>query len=174
MASHNNHHSAPKAKRRDLIVEKAGNELVVYDLERVRAHCLNEAASQIWQLCNGKRTAEQIAARMTIDLDSTSRLIVVRDTIAQLERLGLVEDADSNVIRMSRRDLARKIGIGIAAGLALPLITSIVAPSPANAASCAKTGQSCATLPCCLTGALKFCCSSGSHAGTCQHLGGCT
>ena len=167
MASQNKHYSAPKAKRRDLIVEKAGNELVVYDLERVRAHCLNEAAAQIWHLCDGKRTVEQIAARMTIDLDAGARLIVVRDTIARLDRLGLVEDADPNVIRMSRRELTRKIGIGLAAGLALPLITSIVAPSPANATSCVKTGKSCVSLPCCL--GHGTCCTSGTHVGTCQH-----
>jgi hypothetical protein len=167
MASQNNHRSAPKAKRRDLLVEKAGKELVVYDLERVRAHCLNEAATQIWHLCNGNRTAEQIAARMTMDLDTPSRLIVVRDTIARLERLGLVEDADPNVLRMSRRELTRKIGIGIAAGLALPLITSIVAPSPANAASCGRTGADCPPLSCCTP---RFCCPNGrcsNHNGNC-------
>jgi len=167
MASQKNRQSAPKARHNDLIVEKAGNETVVYDLERVRAHCLNESATEIWHLCDGKRTVEQIAERLPLDLNAASRATVVRDAIARLERLGLVEKTGWQNISISRRELARKIGIGIAASVALPVITSIVAPSPANAASCVKTGKSCLGVPCCA--GHGTCCSSGSQINTCRH-----
>lgn len=137
----------PKAKREDLMVEEAGGELIVYDLKRHRVHCLNAAAVRVWRLCTGRRTVAELAAKLESALEPAARETVVGDAIAQFERLGLVEPSDSVAPRrMSRRELVRKIGIGaLAAGVVLPLVTSIVAPTPAYAQSCRANGTPCAT-----------------------------
>ncbi len=147
MASQEAQQWRPKARREGLLVEKAGSELVVYNLERHRVHCLNDTAARLWALCTGRRTVEQISAQLEIALDPASQDAIVRNGIVELERLGLVEAAECAAqAELSRRELVRKIGIGaLAVGVALPLISSIVAPTPAYAASCAGLGRSCGT-----------------------------
>jgi hypothetical protein len=95
---------------------------------------------------------DEIAAKVESALEPAARETVVRDTVAQFERLGLVEPSDRVTPKMSRRELVRKIGIGaLAAGVVLPLVTSIAAPAAAQMASCRRIGQSCNTqnLRCC-------------------------
>ncbi|HXW89545.1 MAG TPA: PqqD family protein [Terriglobales bacterium] len=126
----------PKAiKREDWFFEETGGEMLVYNLERHRVHCLNDNAVLIWKLCTGRRTVSQIAAELPMALHPRSRELVVRNTIGQLARLGLIE-ANDDVPKISRRELAKRIGIGTAAAVALPLVTTIVAPTPVYAASC--------------------------------------
>jgi hypothetical protein len=156
----------PKAKREGLLVEEIDGEVLVYNLERHRAHCLNDTAVRVWNLCTGKRTVEQIASELNIALDPASRIGVVRDTVARFERLGLVETAEGATPSMSRRKFVQRVGIGVAAGVALPLVTSIVAPTPAYAASGLANGKACTTSAQC---ASKCCCNdnSGGNSGKC-------
>ena len=141
MASQNSSPWRPKAiKREDWFFEETGGEMLVYNLERHRVHCLNDTAVRIWKLCTGKRTINQIAAELPMALHPRSRELVVRNAIGQLARLGLIE-ANDDAPNISRRALAKRIGIGAAAAVALPLVTTIVAPTPAYAQNC--TGISC-------------------------------
>jgi hypothetical protein len=141
----------PRARHERLIVEEAAGEKLVYDLERHRVHCLNGLAARIWAMCTGDNTVAQIAAKVELGLNEESRDLVVHDTITDLGRLGLIEGTKKPAAKLSRRELVRKIGIGaLAAGVVLPLVTSIVAPTPAYAQSCAGLLQSC--------GDDRFCC----------------
>jgi hypothetical protein len=45
----------PLAKTSELVVKKVGEELLVYDLARHKAHALNRIASAIWRACDGQR-----------------------------------------------------------------------------------------------------------------------
>jgi hypothetical protein len=58
---------------------------------------------------------------------------------------------------VTRRELIRRLGLAAAASL--PLVTSIVAPTPAQAASCLPSGQPC-------TSSLQ-CCSAVCAGGAC-------
>jgi hypothetical protein len=49
-------------RRPDYRLEKLGNETLLYHPTRAQALCLNETASLIWGLCDGKRTAAEIVA----------------------------------------------------------------------------------------------------------------
>ena len=147
MASQRSSPWRPKAiKREDWFFEETGGEMLVYNLERHRVHCLNDTAVRIWKLCTGRRTINQIAAELPMALHPRSRELVVRNAIGQLTRLGLIE-ANDDAPNISRRELAKRIGIGAAAAVALPLVTTIVAPTPAYAANC--TGTPCSPMnPC--------------------------
>ena len=57
----------PRSRTEGLVMRQVGEELLVYDLERHRAHCLNRAAAIVWGECNGVRTIEEIAEHVGID-----------------------------------------------------------------------------------------------------------
>src|SRR5258708_15323808 len=64
----------PKARKKQLLVEPADLGLVVYDLDRHDAHSLNGAAATIWKSCDGRRTVEEIADRLDLDLEPNARV----------------------------------------------------------------------------------------------------
>jgi hypothetical protein len=53
--------AAPIARQRGLVVKAVGEEVLVYDLERYRAHRLNEAAAVVWRLSDGTRTTREVS-----------------------------------------------------------------------------------------------------------------
>ena len=150
----------PVARRRGLVVKEVCHEVLVYDTESDRAHCLNEAAAQVWKLCDGRRDARAIAQAMQEEQNVTVDEKVVLFALTQLGRDGLLEQqlVTPNVFRgMSRRQMMRTLGIATA--VALPLVTSIVAPTAIQAASCRPSGASC--------NGSGQCCSGLCSSGTC-------
>jgi hypothetical protein len=54
----------PKARTADLVINDLTDEVLVYDLKRDKAHCLNPTAAAVWKLCDGKSSAAEIAGRL--------------------------------------------------------------------------------------------------------------
>ncbi len=135
----------PRALRDNLVIRELDDETLVYDMGRDEAHCLNHTAALVWELCDGETTPTQAArslqSKLGADVDSDLVWLAVR----QLQKFHLVERATKSP-SVSRRDLVLKYA---PAALALPVIMSISAPTPAQAGSCAANGQSCVSLPCC-------------------------
>ncbi len=158
----------PQSRRSGLLIRELPEELVVYDQEQHRAHCLNRTAALVFRHADGTRTAAELAQLPGADDQ------VVRLALEQLAGAGLLEsgavDADAG---MSRRDVARRVGL--AAAILLPAVASIVAPTPAEAAATCVTncaGQTPGT-PCTSIGAnpcTEVCASSS--AGSCTDGGG--
>jgi len=46
----------PETRKDRVLVQKIGDELIVYDQDRSRAHCLNPTSSLVWQSCDGQTT----------------------------------------------------------------------------------------------------------------------
>lgn len=141
----------PLMRVQDLIVEELPDEVLVYDRVRDKAHCLNSTSAFVWKQCDGQLTAGQIAQRLTQRLQAPLNEEVVWLALSQLEKLHLLEQSISvppQFLGLSRRRMIRNLGI--AAAVALPLATSIVSPTPAQAATCAGTGEACgAGISCC-------------------------
>lgn len=142
----------PRKREQNLVVDDGlPDELLVYDLDRHKAHCLNLSAALVWKNCDGKSTASEIARRVRKKLDQEFPEDAVWLALRQLEKLRLLEKSapmPARIASMSRRQLIR--GLSIAAVIAVPVITSIVAPTAAEAGSCVLTGDPCATdIPCC-------------------------
>jgi hypothetical protein len=130
----------PLARKDGLVIEELDGETLIYDTERDKAHCLNSAAAQIWRHCDGRHTLADIRDDFADDMPIEVAQEVVSDCVLRLSRARLLEEdslpSKGNLV-LSRRNLLRKIGIGAAsAAIVLPLVTSIVAPTPAAAASC--------------------------------------
>jgi hypothetical protein len=125
------------ARHTGLAVEEIGQELVVFDSERQVAHSLNHVAATVWRACNGTRTSEQIAAHCELGEDVVALAL---DELTNCRLLAQVAGApDSDRPRLSRRHVLRRAAVtGVGIGIALPVIRSITAPSPAMASSTAR------------------------------------
>ncbi len=134
----------PRCKR--TIARQLSDEFLVYEEETNRAHCLNQTAAEVWKLCDGKRTIAQIVHTMEKQSRSPVDEQVVMTALTKFAKAGLLQNGDalsSHAGTLSRREAARKIGVA-AAALALPVVTSILVPTPADAASpCHTLGQPC-------------------------------
>jgi hypothetical protein len=154
----------PVARTSGLVVKTVGEEVLVYDLERHRAHSLNRAAAAVWRACDGTRAEDAITAR----LRDVEALPVTRDLVryglAELERARLVTGSGCET-GLTRRDLLRRLGMAAAA---VPLVTSIVAPRAAQAQSCSGAGTGCTNLAQCCPGLF---CSGGSPSVCCGAQG---
>ncbi|PYS79821.1 MAG: hypothetical protein DMF70_12375, partial [Acidobacteria bacterium] len=51
----------PLARKEGLVIQELPDEVLVYDLDRDRAHCLNETAAFVWQRCDGRTSTVEIA-----------------------------------------------------------------------------------------------------------------
>ena len=141
----------PRKREQQLVIDELPDEVLIYDLDRHKAHCLNQTAALVWQRCDGNSTPSQIARRLTRKLRAHFNEDLVWLALRQLERLHLLEQSISlphKFLGMSRRQMIRNLGL--AAAVAVPLVTSIVAPTAAEASTCVSSGQPCSTsIMCC-------------------------
>lgn len=115
----------PKARAEELVVQELDRELLVYDLKRHQAHCLTAEAADVLRGCDGRRTPGQLAAWCGQPEE------VVWAALGELEVAGLLEQAPTLPARFgTRRELLWRLAL---AGLAVPLVTSIVAPMAVSA-----------------------------------------
>ena len=149
----------PQAKTRGVIVEHLADEVLVYDLGRDRAHCLNQAAARVWEMCDGRKTIAQIATEISGGGEEEASREAVWLAVEELSRAGLMEEKIKRptVKGMSRREVMKRIAV--AAAIGVPVVTSIVAPTASHAANCIASGGACTTSP--------NCCSGVCNAGRC-------
>ena len=148
----------PKASKDQLLVKELPNETLVYDESTHKAHCLNQSAALIWKHCDGRTSVAKLAKLLGQETKSEASEPTVWLAIHQLRASHLLEQPTAIPgINMSRRDVARALGI---AAIAVPLVTSIIAPTAAEAASCISQSQDCTvgSTPCCA----GLTCSNGS------------
>src|SRR2546427_276885 len=100
----------PIARKDGLVVKELEEELLVYDLEKHRAHCLNHSAAFVWKACDGKQTVAQIARSMPQRFGGPVEKEFVLLALNQLRRAKLLGDrASGESLRVvSRRELLRK------------------------------------------------------------------
>jgi hypothetical protein len=157
----------PRARTGELITRQLPGELLVYDLRRHKAFCLNQTAAMVWRHCNGQRTVEQLAAELTSEYRSPADEQIVWLALHQLQKSHLLQTgAEYHIAPVTRRRLIRA---GIVSAIALPLISGIISPIPAQAATTLTQAQCQAKNPNNPGGCGGNPCTVG---GTCQKLGG--
>ena len=148
----------PEARSKGLVVQELAEEVLVYDQDRHKAHCLNQTAALVWKQCDGRRSVSDIAGKLSRELKGEVGQDMVWVALEQLSKTHLLKEGvrgEKEVV--SRREVMRRIGIG--AAVALPVVTSIVAPKASEAANCRPSGATCTTS--------AQCCSGLCNAGTC-------
>ena len=143
----------PEARRAGLVVQELSGEVLVYDRERNKAHCLNSTAARVWGYCDGKRSVAQIARAIEGEINAPVDEDVIWLGVEQLSKTHLLQEAaklPEHKSGLSRREVMKRIGL--AAAVALPVVTSIIAPTAAQAANCIPSGQACTTSAQCCSG----------------------
>jgi hypothetical protein len=138
--------NTPRARSEAIVVERVADEVLVYDLRRDRAHCLNESAALVWEKCDGQATVEEIAREVGAGEE------VVWMAVEELSRAGLMEGRVKRAGGggVSRREMMKRVAV--AAAIGVPVVTSIVAPTASHAANCRPAGQACTTATQCCSG----------------------
>jgi len=124
----------PTARKEHLLIQEVGNELVIYDQERHHAHRLNPTAALVWQHSDGQRTVADLAQLLDAATEADKGEAAVWAALDSLEQVNLMEEATESA-KLTRRQMVRKMSLAGGLAVALPLVTSITAPTPAMAAS---------------------------------------
>jgi hypothetical protein len=122
------------------------DEVLLYDLRRHKAHCLNKTAALIWQHCDGQTTVTEMAKRVQREAGPAVDEDVIRYALGKLGEADLLaESPDPGATRgLSRRQMVKRLG-----GLALvPAVLSLVSPPAAQAQSVITTPQKAAVGQC--------------------------
>jgi hypothetical protein len=143
----------PRARIDGLVIRELDDETLVYDTVRDKAHCLNRTAALVWDQCDGKTTSREAATVLRSEFSVAVDEDIVWLAVKQLEQFHLIERGGKSPL-VSRRKLMLKYA---PAALALPVIMSISAPTPAQSATCAPNGAPCGgQLPPCCSGLSCF------------------
>lgn len=146
----------PVTRKNDIVVQELKDETLVYNLKTNKAYCLNETSALAWQLCNGHRTISEISDEMSKRLKTLISDDFVLLALDQFKD-GLLENENEiadHFAGLSRRAVIRKVGF--ASTVALPMISSLLAPEASMAQSMAGGAV---LAPC--TGAGQGTCGAG-------------
>jgi hypothetical protein len=126
----------PKSRQSEIVVQEFEKEILIYDLSRNKVYCLNETSTLVYQHCNGEKTVAEISNLIGKELKQPVTEDLVWLALDSFKKDNLLEQSEQfeiNFNNLSRRQVIRKIGVG--SMVMLPLISSIVAPSSAQASS---------------------------------------
>jgi hypothetical protein len=125
----------PLARSEDLVTTSSGDELLVFDLRSNQLHHLNPITAATWQAMDGASSLPAIlqSVRRATHADVSAESIQL--AVVMLSDAGLLVetvDAPSLLGNQSRRRFLKQAGL---AGVAIPVIASVTAPSAALASS---------------------------------------
>ena len=160
----------PIARKDELVIQELAEEVLVYDLRVNKALCLNQTSALIWQNCDGEKNISEIVGDVEKQLGYVLGEEVVWFALSQLEKENLLANDERLPDRfdgLSRRDVIKKIGL--TSMVALPVISSMIAPMAVHAQSCVGTDSPCtASAQCC-----SMCCKDvGGGIMQCKPGGG--
>jgi hypothetical protein len=170
----------PNARTTGLLTEQIGDELVIYDQEKKRAHRLNRTSAAVWRKCDGTKTVEDIAKLLQEELNPAADESLVLLTLSQLDTAHLLQESiqlSTQQSRTSRRDFVRKVGAVGIVSILLPLVTTMALPTPAQAQTCTGCGDCIIGCGICVTACgscILECGACTSECGSCaSECGAC-
>ena len=129
----------PRAREDQLVIQELPDEVLVYDVNRHKAHCLNRTAAFIWRHCDGRTSVAEIATLLRKELKFPIDEAVVWLALDRLGRAHLLQGMvrpPAGPARLSRREVIQKLALVGGLSMLAPVVSSIVAPTTAQAASC--------------------------------------
>ncbi len=122
----------PQARNEGLLVQEVGEELVIHDQERRKAHRLNPTAALVWRHCDGQRSVADLAKLLQRKLNAPADEELVRLTLALLGKARLLRKASEQPpwdISLSRRRLLITLGKSGMLAFLLPVVNSVGLPA---------------------------------------------
>ncbi|MGI8467331.1 MAG: hypothetical protein ACR2N3_02655 [Pyrinomonadaceae bacterium] len=162
----------PQTRNENIVVQNLDKEVLIYDLITNKAFCLNETSAIVFNACDGKTSFDELKRKHKLTDD------LIHFALGELRRENLIESSnDNHFAGLSRREVIRRVGL--ASMVALPVISSLIAPKAANAASnnpaLLANGQVCLSNSQCQSnrcGGSGLCCSSNDFQ-SCTFNGDC-
>jgi hypothetical protein len=128
--------NTPKTRNDNIVVQEIDKELLIYDLKENKAFCLNETSALIWQLCDGSNSMAEISKFAGKKLNQNISEDLIWLALDEFKKCSLLEESEKFEIDfngLNRRQIIKKVGL--ASMIALPIVSSIVAPTAAHALS---------------------------------------
>lgn len=126
----------PLSRSQNLVIQELNKEVLIYDLKINKAFCLNETSALVWNACDGNRSVAQISSSLGKQTSQPFSEDLVWLALDQFKKDNLLENAEqiiSDFNGLSRREVIKKVGF--ASLTALPVISSLIAPTAAAAQS---------------------------------------
>ncbi len=129
----------PLARNEGLLTEEVDGELLVYLSDTKVACRLNPSAAIVWRNADGTRTIEDLVGVLRAelgDLADEDMVMIALDTLAEHDLIQSGhERREPSATRLNRRRFIRRVGVVGAAAVSVPVVHSMVVPTPASAAS---------------------------------------
>lgn len=146
-------------------MQDLGTEILIYDLSINKAFCLNQTSATVFRNCDGNTS---FADLRRIKRDLSDEVIDLTLDLLQKENLLKSKDYQPNFNGLSRREVIRKVGLGTM--IALPVITSLIAPKAVEAQS-----STCFNQPCVFANFTQSdCCNSNFRCSNSTSPSACT
>jgi hypothetical protein len=126
----------PYARRSEIVIQAFDDESLIYDLNNHKAFHLNHTSALIYQFCDGKHSLEEISSLVSAKLQQLVSEEVIRLAVADFKKDNLLENSETVpdfFADKSRREIIKRIGISTM--IALPLVSSVIAPTALQAQS---------------------------------------
>src|SRR5205085_11547643 len=106
-----NRSQVPVARKQGLVVQEMPEEVLIYDLDTNKAHCLNKTAAFVWKSCDGNKSVADITKSFSNDFGSSVDEDFVWLAIEQLGDKNLLnESLQTSFKGQTRREVIKKIG----------------------------------------------------------------
>ena len=127
--------SNPQSRKHDIVIQELKDEVLIYDLIRNKALCLNQTSAMIWQECDGTKSVTEISQLLSRKLKSNVSEDIIWLALNQFKTDNLLTNNDltTPLVGLNRREIVKRIGF--ASMVALPIISTLVAPHAINAQS---------------------------------------
>lgn len=126
----------PFPRKGEIVSQEIDGEVLLYDLNIHKSYCLNQTAALVWKNCDGKTPVSEFAAKTGLPEE------MVWLALEQFDKENLLAEKFESPLpknRVSRRKVLTAMG---AMAMALPLVSSMIAPTAAHAQSaCRPNGQ---------------------------------
>jgi hypothetical protein len=136
--------TTPCARRNEILSAKLVADTMIYDKVSHRAHVLNQTVALVWESADGRNSVDDIAQILHRELRLPADRSVVLLALQDLEKSGLLQDpvrAEAGPERLTRRQVAQRLACAGASLALVPMVTSVLAPTPAMAQSTISQSQ---------------------------------
>jgi Coenzyme PQQ synthesis protein D (PqqD) len=126
----------PEARKIGIVAQDVEGEVLVYDLERDEAHCLNQVTSLVWRHADGKSSVATIVDAVGRESPGEVDQAVVLAALQSLSDAHLLIEEVKHTGAGDAPSRRQMIGrIALIGGLTVAGIASIVAPTAAQTRS---------------------------------------
>lgn len=148
----------PVSRKDNIVTQELDGEVLIYDLAKNKAFCLNETSALVWEMCDGNKSVSEISEGVSKKLNSPANEDLVWLAIDQLKKENLIangEELPNNFEGVNRREVIKKVGL--ASMIALPVVAGLIAPTAAHAASgTLVNGTACTASSQCASGCCRL------------------